>query len=165
MFFQINSPQNYFLTDTQREFGHEEQINVGFEGSGAFRWHLGGHLSTFEYGAKFRGMHKYNNQYSSIENYAGSGAGVPMTTFPNNLIQKNYYNGAYQDGYNVWFGPAQDYVNQHPTDFILDNSDKGVDSSNYSLVEHIPAYYVDEHHRLLQRHSPDPWPARRDDFG
>lgn len=141
-FSEINSPQNYFLTDTQREFGHEEQINVGFEGSGAFRWHLGGHLSTFEYGAKFRGMHKYNNQYSSIENYAGSGAGVPMTTFPNNLIQKNYYNGAYQDGYNVWFGPAQDYVNQHPTDFILDNSDKGVDSSNYSLVEHIPAYYV-----------------------
>ncbi|MGA7108847.1 MAG: TonB-dependent receptor [Terracidiphilus sp.] len=141
-FAEINSPQNYFMTDTQREFGHEEQINVGFEGSGAFRWHLGGHLSTFEYGAKFRGMHKYNNQYSSIENYAGSGAGVPMTTFPNNLIQKNYYNGAYQDGYNVWFGPAQDYVNQHPTDFILDNSDKGVDSSNYSLVEHIPAYYV-----------------------
>ncbi len=141
-FAEINSPQNYFMTDTQREFGHEEQINVGFEGSGAFRWHLGGHPSTFEYGAKFRGMHKYNNQYNSVENYAGSGAGVPMTAFPNNLIQKNYYNGAYQDGYNVWFGPAQDYVNQHPTDFILDNSDKGVDSSNYSLVEHIPAYYV-----------------------
>ncbi len=141
-FAEINSPQNYFLTDTQREFGHEEQINVGFEGSGAFRWHLGGRPSTFEYGAKFRGMHKYNNQYNSVENYAGSGAGVPMTTFPNNLIQKNYYNGAYQDGYNVWFGPAQDYVNQHGANFILDNGDKGVDSSNYSLVEHIPAYYV-----------------------
>jgi TonB-dependent receptor len=141
-FNEINSPQNYFFTGTQREPGHEEQINIGIEGSGAFRWHLGGHLSTFEYGGKFRGMHKYNNQYKSNETYAGAGAGVPMTTFPNNLVQPNYYNGAYKDGYNVWFGPVQDYVNQHPTDFTLDNSDKGVDSSNYSLVEHVPAGYV-----------------------
>ena len=141
-FNEINSPQNYFFTGTQREPGHEEQINIGFQGSGAFRWHLGGHLSTFEYGGKFRGMHKYNNQYKSNETYVGAGAGIPMTTFPNNLVQPNYYNGAYKDGYNVWFGPVQDYVNQHPTDFTLDNSDKGVDSSNYSLVEHIPAGYV-----------------------
>jgi TonB-dependent receptor len=141
-FNEVNSPQNYFFTGTQREPGHEEQINLGIDGSGAFRWHLGGHLSTFEYGGKFRGMHKYNNQYKSNETYAGAGAGVPMTTFPNNYIQPNYYNGAYKDGYNVWFGPVQDYVDQHPTDFTLDNSDKGVDSSNYSLVEHIPAGYV-----------------------
>ena len=141
-FAEINSPQNYFLTDTRREFGHEEQINFGMQGSGAFRWHLGGHPSTFEYGAKFRGMHKYNNQYTSVENYGGAGAGIPMANFPNQLKQSNYYNGAYKDGYNVWFGAVQDYVNQHPTEFIPDNSDKGVDSSNYSLVEHIPAFYA-----------------------
>jgi TonB-dependent receptor len=141
-FAEINMPQNYFLTDTQREFGHEEQINYGIEGSGAFRWHLGGHPSTFEYGAKFRGMHKYNNQWNSVENYGGSGPGVPMTDFPNQLTQSNYYNGAYKDGYNVFYGAAQNYVNQHPDEFILDNSDKGVDSSNYSLVENIPAFFV-----------------------
>jgi TonB-dependent receptor len=141
-FNEINSPQNYFFTGTQREPGHEEQINFGIQGSGAFRWHLGGHPSTFEYGGKLRGMHKYNNQYNTFYNYAGAGAGVPMTTFPNQLKQSNYYNGAYKDGYNVWFGPLQDYVNQHPTEFTFDNSDKGVDSSNYSLVEHIPAGYV-----------------------
>ena len=56
-FDEINSPQNYVFTGTQREPGHEEQINIGIQGSGAFRWHLGGHLSTFEYGAKFRSMH------------------------------------------------------------------------------------------------------------
>ncbi len=141
-FDEINSPQNYFLTDTRREFGHEEQINIGIDGAGAFRWHLGGHPSTFEYGGKFRNMHKYNNQYTSVENYNGAGAGVPMSNFPNQLKQPNYYNGAYKDGYNVWFGAVQDYVNQHPADFTVDNSDKGVDSSNYSLVEHIPAGFV-----------------------
>lgn len=141
-FAEIKSPQNYFLTDTRRDFGHEEQINYAFQGSGAFRWHIGGHPSVFEYGAKFRGMHKYNNQYTSVENYTGAGAGVPMTTFSNQLTQPNYYNGAYQDGYNVFFGAVQNYVNQHPDEFIPDNSDKGVDSSNYSLVEHIPAFYA-----------------------
>lgn len=141
-FDEINSPQNYAFTGTRLEPGHEEQINIGVQGSGAVRWNLGGHSSTFEYGAKFRSMHKYNNQYSTYYNYAGAGAGVPMSAFPNQLKQPNYYNGAYKDGYNVWFGAVQDYVNQHSTEFTFDNSDKGVDPSNYGLVEHIPAFYV-----------------------
>jgi TonB-dependent receptor len=138
-FDEINAPQNYVFTGTQREPGHEEQINIGVEGSGAFRWHLGGHPSTFEYGGKFRSMHKYNNQYylTAIAN----GNGIPMTNFPNQLTQSNYYNGSYRDGYNVWFGPVQQYVDQNPTQFTLSN-DKGVHSSNYGLVEHIPAGYV-----------------------
>jgi TonB-dependent receptor len=140
-FAEINSPQNYVFTGTQREPGHEEQINIAIEGSGAFRWRVGGHLSTFEYGAKFRGMHKYNDQYDLTSTYAGAGAGVPMTNFPNQLTQSNYYNGAYKDGYNVWFGPVQQYVDQNPTEFTFSN-DKGVHSSNYGLVEHIPAFYV-----------------------
>jgi len=140
-FAEINSPQNYAFTGTKREPGHEEQINIGVDGSGAFRWRAGGHLSTFEYGAKFRSMHKYNDQYYLTAKYAGAGAGVPMTNFPNQLTQSNYYNGAYKDGYNVWFGPVQQYVDQHPADFTLTNN-KGVYSGNYGLVEHIPAFYV-----------------------
>jgi TonB-dependent receptor len=140
-FAEINSPQNYAFTGTEREPGHEEQINIGLEGSGAFRWRAGGHLSTFEYGAEFRSMHKYNNSYRVDSSWAGAGAGVPMSDFPNQLTQSNYYNGAYKDGYNVWFGPVQKYVDQHPSEFTFSN-DKGVDSSNYGLVEHIPAFYV-----------------------
>lgn len=141
-FDEINSPQNYFFTGTRRQPGHNEQINIGLQGSGAFRWHAGSHVSTFEYGAKFRSMHQYDNQYHTYYNYAGAGAGIPMTNFPNQLKQPNYYNGSYRDGYNVWFGAVQNYVDQHPTDFTFDNSDKGVDSGNYGLVEHIPAFYV-----------------------
>jgi TonB-dependent receptor len=141
-FGEINSPQNYVFTGTQREPGHNEQINIGIQGAGAFRWHLAGHPSTFEYGAKFRSMHQYDNQYNTYYNYAGAGTGVPMTDFPNQLKQPNYYNGSYKDGYNVWFGAVQKYVDQNPTKFTFDNSDKGVDSANYGLVEHIPAFFV-----------------------
>jgi TonB-dependent receptor len=140
-FAEINSPQDYVFTGTQREPGHEEQINIGVQGSGAFRYHLAGRLSTFEYGAKFRSMHKYNNSYNITSTYSGAGAGVPMSDFPNQLTQNNYYNGAYKDGYNVWFGPVQKYVDQHSGDFTTSN-DKGVDSADYGLVEHIPAFYV-----------------------
>jgi TonB-dependent receptor len=140
-FAEINSPQNYAFTGTQREPGHEEQINIGVQGSGAFRYHLAGRLSTFEYGAKFRSMHKYNNSYYVTSTYSAAGAGIPMSDFPNQLTQNNYYNGAYKDGYNVWFGPVQNYVDQHPTEFTTSN-DKGVDSADYGLVEHIPAFYV-----------------------
>jgi len=138
-FDEINSPQNYVFTGTQRNPGHEEQINIGVQGAGAFRWHLGGHPSTFEYGAKFRSMHKYNNSYYITSNAIG--APIPMTTFPNNLKQSNYYNGSYRDGYNVWFGPVQKYVNEHPSEFTFTN-DKGANSADYGLVEHIPAFYV-----------------------
>jgi TonB-dependent receptor len=138
-FDEINSPQNYLFTGTQRSPGHEEQINIGIQGSGAFRWRAAGHLSTFEYGAKFRSMHKYNNSYYITSRAIGSG--VPMTNFPNQLTQSNYYNGAYRDGYNVWFGPVQNYVNQHPTEFTISN-DQWVDGADYGLVEHIPAFYV-----------------------
>ena len=56
-------------------------------------------------------MHKYNDQYYIDANYSGAGAGIPMSNFPNQLTQPNYYNGAYKDGYNVWFGAVQKYVN------------------------------------------------------
>ena len=138
-FDEINSPKNYVFTGTRRNPGHEEQINIGIQGSGAFRWHLGGHPSTFEYGAKFRSMHKYNNAYYITS--SAIGAPIPMSTFPNNLTQSNYYNGSYRDGYNVWFGPVQKYVDEHPTEFTTSN-DKGVNSADYGLVEHIPAFYV-----------------------
>ena len=138
-FAEINSPQNYVFTGTQRNPGHEEQINLGAQFSGAFRWRAGGHLSTFEYGGKFRSMHKYNNAYYITA--AANGSGVPMSDFPNQLTQPNYYNGSYKDGYNVWFGPVENYVNQHPTQFTFTN-DQGVDSGNYGLVEHIPAIYA-----------------------
>jgi TonB-dependent receptor len=141
-FDEINTPQNYFFTGTQREPGHNEQINIGIQGSGAFRWHVYGHPSVFEYGAKFRSMHQYDNQYNTFYNYSGAGAGIPMSNFPNQLKQSNYYNGSYRDGYNVWFGAVQNYVDQHSTEFTFDNSDKGVDPGNYSLVEHIPAFYI-----------------------
>jgi TonB-dependent receptor len=137
-FDEINSPQNYMLTQTQREPGHNQQINIGIEGSGAFRFHMGGKINTLEYGGKFRSMHEYANTYRVYANALGN---IPMTTFPNGLKQPSYYNGSYKDGYNAFYGPVGAYVNQHPTQFTYSN-DQWEDGSDYGIVEHIPAFYV-----------------------
>ena len=137
-FAEINSPQNYVFTGTQREPGHSQQINIAVQGSGAFRYHLGSRVSTLEYGAKFRSMHQYADTY-----YANASANgvIPMTDFPNRLKQSNYYNGSYHDGYNVFYGDVAKYVQQNPTQFTFSN-DKGIDGSDFGVVEHIPAFYA-----------------------
>jgi len=138
-FAEINSPQTYYFTGIQRQPGHNQQVNIGVQGSGAVRWHLRGHLSTFEYGAKFRSMHQYADTYNLTA--TANGAGVPMSSFPNGLTQSNYYNGSYKDGYNAFYGPVADYVYKNPTQFTFTN-DQGVDGSDFGIVEHIPGFYV-----------------------
>lgn len=137
-FTEINSPQNYVFKGIQRQPGHSQQINIGLEASGGFSWHLGKRLATLQYGAKFRSMHQYADTYSAT---ATANTVVPMSSFPNRLKYSNYYNGSYKDGYNVFYGDVANYIQQHPTDFTY-NDDKGVDPSDYGIVEHIPAFYL-----------------------
>ena len=137
-FDQINSPQNYTLDSIKYRPGHNQQINIGIQGSGAFRYHLGGHISTLEYGAKFRSLHQYSNIYYSTFQSNGN---VPMTAFPNGL-KSNYYNGSYKGGYNVFYGPIADYFNENPTQFTLISTTRGVDGDEFGIVEHVPSVYV-----------------------
>ncbi len=135
---EINSPQNYTLTQTQREPGHNQQINIGIQGSGAFRYHMGSTNNIFEYGAKFRSMHEYADTYNIFTTAVGT---VPMTAFPNSLKQSSYYNGSYKDGYNVFYAPVAAYVKQNQAQFTYSN-DQWLDPADYGIVEHIPAFYV-----------------------
>lgn len=135
---EINSPQNYTLSQTQREPGHNQQINIGIQGSGAFRYSKGSTSSTFEYGAKYRSMHEYADTYNI---FATAQTVIPMTAFPNNLKQPNYYNGSYKDGYNVFYAPVAAYVQQHADQFTF-SSDQWLNPSDFGIVEHIPAFYV-----------------------
>jgi TonB-dependent receptor len=138
-FDEINSPQNYVLKNIQREPGHNQQINIGVQGSGTFRYHLGGHISTFEYGAKFRSMHQYADSYHLEFDPTGD---IPMSQFPNGLKQPNYYNGSYKDGYNVFYGPVAKFFKENPSQFTLTSNTQGMDLSDFGIVEHIPAFYV-----------------------
>lgn len=137
-FSEINQPQNYVFTGTNVQAGHSRQINLAAQGSAGFRYRVSGNLATLELGGKFRSMHQYANTYTINANATSA---IPMTLFPNRLKQSNYYNGSYTDGYNVFYGDVARYVQLHPSQFTFTN-DKGVDPSDFGIVEHIPAGYA-----------------------
>ena len=133
------SPDTLTLGRIHRGLGSAAQLNLGAAGSGAFHYHLGARLATFEYGGKFRSEHKYANTYNLFLSPDGT---IPMSAFPNRLINHNYYNGgAYRLGYNPRYEDVFAYSNANASAFTSSNT-QGVDPSIFDLVEHIPAGYV-----------------------
>lgn len=133
------NPDNLTLGNIHRSLGTAAQLNLGVAGSGAFRYHLGARLATFEYGGKFRTEHKYANTYELFLNPSGT---IALSTFPNRLVNHNYYNGgAYKLGYNPRYEDVFAYANANASAFTP-SSDQGQDPSIFDLVEHIPAGYV-----------------------
>jgi TonB-dependent receptor len=133
------NPDNLVLSGIDRDLGHAAQLNLGVAGSGAYRYHLGGRLATFEYGGKFRNEHKFADTYVLTLSPSGT---TPLSTFPNRLINHSYYNGGkYKLGYNAKVEDVMAYANANASAFTA-SSTKGQDPSQFDLVERIPAGYV-----------------------
>lgn len=134
-----NNPSGYTLDHISRSLGTAAQLNLGVGGSGALRYHFGNRSAVIEYGGKFRNEHKYADTYNVTLTPNGS---IAMTTFPNRLVYKHFYNGgAYPMGYNPNAEDVVAYANAHPTDFIIDST-QGQDPSQFSLLEKVSAGYV-----------------------
>lgn len=137
-FDEIAGPDHQVLNQVRHELHDSVQINIGVQGSGALLYSIGGRSSTFEYGAKFRSLHKYSDGYNAFATPTGI---VPMSTFPNGLKDPHYYFNEYRMGYNALYGPVAKYIKQNPDQFSYTN-DRWEDPTDYGLVEHIPAVYV-----------------------
>ncbi len=134
-----SNPSGYTLDHVSRSLGTAAQLNLGVGGSGALRYHFGYRSAVLEYGGKFRNEHKYADTYNVTITPNGS---IAMTTFPNRLVYKHFYNGgAYPMGYNPNAEDVMAYINAHPADFSLDST-QGLDPSQFSLLEKVSAGYV-----------------------
>lgn len=134
-----SDPGGYTLDHISRSLGTAAQLNLGLGGTGAIRYHIGNRSAIFEYGGKFRNEHKYADTYN--ETLAPNGS-ISMTTFPNRLVYKHYYNGgAYPLGYNPNAEDVMKYATEHSADFTT-TSTKGQDLSQFGLVERVGAGYV-----------------------
>lgn len=133
------NPSNLALNNINRSLGHSAQLNLQAAGAGAKRYHLGSRLATIEIGGNFRNVHKFADTYRLTLTPNGT---VPLSTFPNRLINNNYYNGGeYKLGYNANYENAIAFANANPSDFTL-ASTFGQDPSFYNLVEKVSAGYV-----------------------
>lgn len=134
-----SDPAGYTLDHISRSLGTAAQLNLGIGGSGALRYHIGSRSAVVEYGGRFRNEHKYADTYNVTLTPNGP---ISMTTFPNRLVYKHFYNGgAYPLGYNPQAADVVAYANAHASDFTIDST-KGQDPSQFSLIERVSAGYV-----------------------
>jgi len=138
-FSEINDPSNFKLKSTTRNGGIAAQLNLAARGSGAVRYQFGQRSAVLEYGGEFRNEHKYANTYQVT---LAPGSTVLMNTFPNRLVNHDYYNGgSYRLGYNPKEEDLVAYENAHAADFSSDSS-QGIDPSEFGIVEQVSAGYV-----------------------
>lgn len=141
-FTEAYNPANFTL-DTGRGVtinkGMSAQLNLQVTGAVAKRYHLGSHLSTIEFGGKFRNAHKFDNEF--VDTWLPNAANIPMTTFPNTFTNGNYYFGDYKLGWNPSFPDIFKYVQANPSQFTFSN-DAGGNSANFDLIEKVSAGYV-----------------------
>jgi len=142
------------LNDVNISRGKTAQTNIQAAGAMGKRYHIGSHLSTIEIGGKFRNAHKYDHSYAddyAIPTIGGSGpdkndfapgaAIIPMSTFPINFHNPNYYNGAYPQGPFADYYKTQAYVFANLSQFNFSSGATG-QGNFYSYIEKVSAGYV-----------------------
>ena len=133
------NPSNLTLNNINRDLGISAQVNLQAAGSMGKRYHIGSRSAIFEFGGKFRNVHKFSDGY--VFTYYPTGT-IPLSTFPNRLINNNYYlGGDYKLGYNADEEDAFTYAKANPSDFTT-TSTQGQDPQEYDLIEKVSAGYV-----------------------
>jgi TonB-dependent receptor len=158
---------NYTLTDwSPPTFGLSAQLNLQASASYARNYHAGSHFGTFEFGAKIRNGHKFDNTYDEIfcTNLAGGAANPGCdnsasdilafsgSQFPDTFTDSNYYGKKEPFGNTVDYTKVQSFVGANPGSFtclyndyptpVPCNSPRVADQNNYDLNERVTAGYL-----------------------
>jgi len=136
------NPNNYQLSELDLTSGQTTQLNLQGSAAGAFNYHLGGHFSTLEFGAKVRNQHK--GQFAYSPTYDNEPSGMLMSQFLSPLHNNNYYEGSYKMGPLTDYDSIVAYANANPSLFPLDEDATriGSDASNFNLEQRITAGYL-----------------------
>ncbi len=132
-------PSNMVLGDINRDLGAAAQTNLQAAANATKIYHAGSKSATIEVGGKYRHERKVSSTY--VTTFVPNGT-IPLTTFPNALVNTRYYNGGeYPLGYNGSYEDAIAYANANPGAFTS-SSTAGRDPSDFTLVEQVGAGYV-----------------------
>jgi len=138
-------PSTYALADLDIGQTYSPQLNLQGAFSAARNYTTHNHFGTFEFGAKFRNAHKFEDAKDPV--YDVVAATPPtMTQFLGTFTNSNYYNNDYKFGPTVDYGKVRSFFNSNvndPNTFQLDVASTAQNSypNNYDLVERISAGY------------------------
>ena len=146
---KIFDPNLYTLADIDVSTTYSPQINLQGALSAARNYRTGGHFSTFEFGAKFRNAHKFQDNVDPVYNIADGvdPATISIAAFQGSFTNPNYYDKAYTLGPTVDYGKVRSFFNNHVNDtntFVIDqaSTDQNSFPNNYNLVERVSAGYL-----------------------
>jgi TonB-dependent receptor len=141
---------NYGFTEFDYPtFGESAQLNLEASGSYARQYHFGGRYGTFEFGAKIRNAHKFDNTYNEswcTDDSCGGSGPISVAQHPEwygTFSDPVYYDGTYGGKYPAitdW-GKLKGWVQNNESQLFFIGG-PGVNANNYDLIERIPAGYV-----------------------
>ena len=142
----IFDPTQYTYTGQRIVRYYSPEVDLGFGASLATSYELAGHSSTFEFGGRFRNVHKFaNNDTIFLQPVVAEGdPSLSMANFLGGFTDPNYYSGKYQ------FGPSVAYEKVNALPEMTDartNSDgtlknPAVLGQNFNYIEKVSAGYV-----------------------
>ena len=98
-------PTQYFYASERIQFQYDPEVDLGLGGSLATSYSIASHPSTFEFGGRFRNVHKFENV--NTRNFTPAAAlGSPqlaLTNFLGDFTDPSYYGNQYP------FGPTASY--------------------------------------------------------
>ena len=143
-FGTISDPSTYNLSglDISRTYSPQVNLQGGF--SSARSYTLGGHFGSFEFGAKVRSAHKFEDATDPVYN---SGTNPLMTQFLGSFTNADYYDKSYTLGPTVDYGKVLSYFHANASDpsvFQLDAASTAQNSypNDYDLIERVTAGYA-----------------------
>jgi TonB-dependent receptor len=134
----IFDPAQYVYTGQRINNYYNPEVDLGFGASLASSYTAGTHAGTFEFGGRFRNVHKFANQDTRYY-VPTAGAGDPslsMTRFLNDFTDPDYYGKKYV------FGPAVDYNNVKAFTAVVEDTSKAQLGNNFNFIEKVSAGYV-----------------------
>jgi TonB-dependent receptor len=140
----VFDPTTYTLQNLDVGQTYSPQLNVQGSFSVARNYEAGSHSSTFEFGAKVRNAHKFEDARDPVFDSVNN---PDMSAFQGTFTNSNYYGNDYKFGPTVDYGKVRNYFNSHAADpnfFTQDLASTAQNSfpNNYDLVERIAAGYV-----------------------
>jgi TonB-dependent receptor len=135
-------PNNYKLKSfAPPTFGQSAQVNLQASGSYARMYHVGSHYGTFEFGAKIRNSHKFDDTYDETFKPNGKSLVSAHPEWDSDFTDPNYYDKTYHVGPVTDYNKVASYVNSNASLFAMSGG-PGVNANNYDFVERIPAGYL-----------------------
>jgi len=145
-FSTVYDPSTYQLADLDINRTYSPQLNLQGAFSVQKNYMAGGHFGTFEFGAKIRNAHKFQDAFDPAYNVVAS-TPPDMRNFLGTFTNSNYYDKGYTLGPTVDYSKVRSFFNanvNNPGVLVLDAAGTALNtySNNYDLIERVTAGYA-----------------------